>query len=390
MKKIAIVTTHPIQYNAPWFKLLANEAAIDVKVFYTWSQVATKEKFDPGFGKIINWDINLLEGYPYVFVKNSATNPGSHHRKGIINPTLIFEIEQWQPDTLLVFGWNFVSHFKCLKYFHKKMPVLFRGDSTLIDETFGLKTFLRRIYLRWIYSFVDFAFYVGQNNKQYFIKHGLQQQQLIYAPHATDNGRFAQPDDDYQQQAQLLKSQLGIKPTDIVILFAGKFEEKKNPFFLLDFLKHCTNPTLKLLFIGNGKLENVLKEKAGKDNRILFLDFQNQQTMPVVYRLGDVVILPSTGPGETWGLALNEAMACSKMVIASDKVGGAIDLIKNYENGLVISLNNVTPFYELMEKLLADKTIATTYGKKSFEIINEFSYSKIVNAFSLFIHQKNK
>ena len=118
--------------------------------------------------------------------------------------------------------------------------------------------------------------------------------------------------------------------------------------------------------------------------------FTPDVSVPIFKSRGDVVILPSTGPGETWGLALNEAMACSKMVIASDKVGGAIDMIKNYENGLVISLNNVTPFYELMEKLLADKTIATTYGKKSFEIINEFSYSKIVNAFSLFIHQKNK
>ena len=61
MKKLAIITTHPIQYNAPWFKLLAERKNIIIKVFYTWSQVLNEEKYDPGFGKNIEWDIPLLD-----------------------------------------------------------------------------------------------------------------------------------------------------------------------------------------------------------------------------------------------------------------------------------------------------------------------------------------
>ncbi len=45
---------------------------------------------------------------------------------------------------------------------------------------------------------------------------------------------------------------------------------------------------------------------------MIFLDFQNQQKMPLVYRLCDIFVLPSMGPGETWGLAVNEAMACKR------------------------------------------------------------------------------
>ena len=58
MKRLAIVTTHPIQYNAPWFRLLAESGITYPKVFYTWGQLEAEEKFDPGFGKKIQWERN--------------------------------------------------------------------------------------------------------------------------------------------------------------------------------------------------------------------------------------------------------------------------------------------------------------------------------------------
>ncbi len=57
--------------------------------------------------------------------------------------------------------------------------------------------------------------------------------------------------------------------------------------------------------------------------------------MPVVYRLGDVYVLPSCGPGETWGLALNEAMASGRAVIAGSQSGGARDLVKEPASGWI-------------------------------------------------------
>src|SRR5687767_11380417 len=97
IRKLAIITTHPIQYYAPLFKLLNQRGRIAIKVFYTWSQSAKGPNFDPGFGKKIEWDIPLLNGYDYTFVKNTSSKPGTHHFKGIINPTLNAEVEQWQP-----------------------------------------------------------------------------------------------------------------------------------------------------------------------------------------------------------------------------------------------------------------------------------------------------
>ena len=100
-RKLAIVTTHPIQYNAPLFKLLAERGNIHLKVFYTWSQ-ASEKVHDEGFGKEIQWDIPLLAGYEYEFIINTAKKPGNKSFYGIVTPGLIPAIEAYHPDAVLI------------------------------------------------------------------------------------------------------------------------------------------------------------------------------------------------------------------------------------------------------------------------------------------------
>lgn len=373
-KRLAIVTTHPIQYNAPWFRLLAESGETSLKVFYTWEQSQSNEKYDPGFGKVISWDIPLLDGYDYTFVKNISVDPGSHHFKGIDNPSLISEIKEWKPDYLLVIGWPFKSHLACMRYFKGRIPVLFRGDSTLLEERAGIKKLLRKPVLKYIYSFVDYAMYVGENNKQYFLAHGIKENELWYVPHAIDNERFAGTGDIYDIEVATWRQELGIGDDNVVVLYAGKLEPSKNVGLLLQMAGILTEDRYRFVIVGNGETEAVLKEQAKGDKRILFLGFQNQNRMPVVYRLGDVFILPSNGP-ETWGLGINEAMACGRAVIATTKCGGSIDLIK--DNGTIISPGDVMSAAAYIRKMTASKDGFKKEGARSKEIIADFSFERI-------------
>jgi len=380
MKKLAIVTSHPVQYNAPLFQLLAANNKIRIKVFYTWEQSGQGAKYDPDFGKHIEWDIPLLEGYEYSFVKNTAKDPGSHHFGGLVNPSLNLEIKEWGPDAVLVFGWSYHSHLRCIRYWHGRAPVFFRGDSTLLDERPGVRQWMRRLFLRWIYSNVDRALYVGTNNKEYFLRHGLRGRQLVFAPHAIDNHRFANPDDLYRPQAMEQRARLGIKEDDLVLLFAGKLEGKKNPFFLLELARRVNDPRLKVLIVGNGALEERLKQEAAGDERVKFLPFFNQQQMPVVYRMGDIFVLPSRGPGETWGLGANEAMASGCAVLLSDKVGGAVDLVDEGVNGIILKPEDWEKGANWVRQLLDDREKLDRMKAASRQRVNLFSYQTIVGA----------
>lgn len=375
MKRLAIITTHPIQYNAPLFKLLTERNKIKVKVFYTWEN--SKEKiYDHKFGREIKWDIPLLDGYDYTFVKNIAKHQGSHAFNAIDNPTLIKEIEQWQAEAVLIYGWNFKSHFKAMRHFKGKIPVLFRGDSTLLDETKGFKTLIRRIALTFVYKFIDYALYVGTNNKNYYLKHGVKHYKLIFAPHAIDNDRFFDTNREYEQKAKQWRQQIGFKENDIVFLFVGKFEPKKNPLLLIEAANHF--PEYKFLFVGNGTLENQMKAKATKN--VKFLPFQNQSQMPIVYRLGDFLVLPSQGPDETWGLTVNEAMACGKPVIVSDKVGCAIDLVENNKNGFIFTFNDKADFFQKLAKIASNKQNIENYSKYSLQKIRDWNFEEIAKS----------
>jgi len=390
LKKLAIITTHPIQYNAPFFKQLAQNNFLTIKVFYTWGQSKSGIINDPDFNIKREWDIDLLEGYDYYFVENIATKPGSHHYFGMNNPTLCKSINAFKPDALLVYGWSFKSHLAVIRHFKRKIPIIFRGDSTLIDESVGnlaiLKSFIRRIFLSWVYRHIDYALFVGKSNHDYFIQMGLKKQQLLYGPHAIDNQRFNSMSEEQQKALSKWKTDLGIDKGDFVFLFVGKMEPKKNPLLLLEAFKLISCPSAKLFFIGDGILLPIIQAAALIDSRIICLGFQNQTIMPLVYGLGNVLVLPSKGPNETWGLAMNEAMAAGLPVIASNKCGGAVDLVTSH-TGLIFESGNHEMLYKSMLHYINNRSICATNGLIAQEYIQKFKYSETINSLLLLINQ---
>jgi len=380
MKKLAIVTSHPIQYNAPLFRLLAERGKIDIKVFYTWGQTEQGFVYDPDFKKAFKWDIPLLDGYEKEFVENISKEPGAGHFKGIKNKDIIQRIDKYDPEVLLVFGWSFQSHLQVLRYYARNKKILFRGDSTLLDEQTGvsIRKIFRRLFLKWVYRHIDLALYAGTANKAYYLAHGLTEPQLIHAPHAIANERFEDINGVYEARANEWRNDLGISSNELVFLFAGKLEPKKDPWLLIEAFASLSAPDIRLVIVGNGILEQELKQKAAADQRIIFLDFQNQQQMPVVYRLGDVFVLPSRGPGETWGLSVNEAMASKRAVIVSNKCGCAQDLVSS--NGLVFEAGNKQDLQKALLYFAENRIEASQMGNKSFQLIRRFSHEQIAAA----------
>jgi glycosyltransferase involved in cell wall biosynthesis len=241
----------------------------------------------------------------------------------------------------------------------------------MLDEKKSLKSILRRIFLKWVYSHVDIAFFVGQSNLDYFKKHGLRKNRLIFAPHAIDNNRFSSNEENKNQAAEFRRS-LNISESDFVFLFAGKFEIKKNPQLLLEaFMSASFDKNIHLVFVGNGELESLLKSKSNS-NSINFIDFQNQSNMPGIFEMANTFILPSSGPGESWGLVVNEAMANGKSIIVSDKCGCAQSLVVQDLNGFVFQSQNIIELKQYLIKMVELYSLDNQMGLESIKIINDF------------------
>jgi glycosyltransferase involved in cell wall biosynthesis len=97
-------------------------------------------------------------------------------------------------------------------------------------------------------------------------------------------------------------------------------------------------------------LEKDLRQLAAREHlRVDFAGFKNQTELPAFYAAADVLVLPSDG-GETWGLVVNEAMACGLPAIVSDAVGCAPDLIQEGKTGFTFPLGSES---ELAARLMA-------------------------------------
>jgi glycosyltransferase involved in cell wall biosynthesis len=393
--RLAFIVSHPVQYYVPIYRGLAerirqaderpedqelerpkDESEITaIKVFYTWRDAGLAR--DVKFGKEFAWDIPLMEGYDFEVVPNTSAKPGSHHRQGLINPDLVARVKAWRPDVVHITGYNYVSHGQAIKNLSEvAIPVIFRGDSHLLDGRGPWwrwqmkKSLLSRVYSR------PLAFaYVGQANRDYYRAFGVPERKLLPVLHTIDVGHFAEPNEELEAKALEWRRELGIPDEHFVFLYAAKLEPRKRPMELLEAFLRADLPNTTLLFVGSGELEEALHEKARtrdektkrrKDqetktddgdlpaassaHRVVFLPFQNQSVMPVVYRLGDALVLPS-GYGETWGLAVNEAQACGRPSLVSDCVGCARDIVREGESGSIFRTDDWEDCVRVMRKM---------------------------------------
>jgi len=379
--KLAIVQSHPTQYFSPWFRHVAKNSGAEVKVFYLW-EFGVKAIPDIDFKTTFVWDIPLLDGYQSEFLPNRSRDPGTHHFRGLDNPTAVSAISAWQPDAVLIFGYGYATHLRLiLSPVLAHVPFLFRGDSHELfpkaSWRYHLGGLVRRLLFRRFQAFLA----VGKANTQYFRAVGVPESKIYRAPHCVDNVRFQNAAEQAEKDAVAWKQEVGIPEGAPVILFAGKFEAKKCPVDLLKtFLAmppiSGSRPQPVIFFVGGGTLEAQLRETAGAmiGKTVFFAPFQNQSAMPKVYASGDLLVLPSYGRGETWGLAINEAMNVSRPSIVSSHCGCSRDLIRQDETGWVFPAGDWVSLGKLLAEAMADPDKLKTMGLRARDYVAEFSF----------------
>jgi glycosyltransferase involved in cell wall biosynthesis len=115
-------------------------------------------------------------------------------------------------------------------------------------------------------------------------------------------------------------------------------------------------PGAKLIFAGEGPLRAELEKEArnmGIDRHTRFLGFVNQSRLPALYKLADMMVLPSTY--EPFAVVVNEAMCCGCPVMASDQVGAARDLVAPVAPDLVFPAGNVEALAAKLSSVARDR-----------------------------------
>ena len=378
--RLAVVAGHPVQYVAPWLERLAWEPRLDLKVFYLWD-LGVSEARDPGFLQPLQWDIPLLEGYQHVFITNRSKNPGNHHFLGYINPSLNRSLSEWKPDRVLLMNYAFLSYLLLIidpRFW--KILFFFRGDSHDLARSHGVRAWLGQTMRCLIFRRFAAILVVGQANRSYYRRCGVPASRLIDAPHAVDNDRFMAAAEWARRDALRRRELLGISPDDVVVLFVGKFVDVKRPFDILeafDQLPEGLRDGAALVFVGDGPHGPSLIRRArdrGLTN-VHVLPFQNQQAMPAIYALGNVLVLASQS--ETWGLVVNEAMNLACPAIVTDHVGCRGDLVVDGRTGWIYPTGDIAALNRCLHEALEDPDRLRAMGREARRHVASFNFDRL-------------
>jgi glycosyltransferase involved in cell wall biosynthesis len=371
--RLALVASHPVQYQAPWYRALS--AVLDLKVFFAHRSTPA-DQARAGFNVEFEWDTPVLEGYACEWLENVASAPGVDRFLGCNTPGIRTALERGGFDAVLVNGWHLRCYWQAIAAARQSgLPIMVRGDSQLETPRGPMIRAAKRLaYPRLVRQF-DVCLAVGHRNAEYYRCYGVPEDRIVRAPHCVDNDFFRRAAAAARREEVPLRRELGIGDDDVVFLFAGRLVEKKRP---LDFLKALDiaaaggRRTCGLV-VGDGPLKASVDEHRDRHGtRAVTTGFLNQRDLARAYAAADVLVLPSSC-GETWGLVVNEAMAAGLTAIVSDQAGCAPDLILEGKTGLTYPCGDVTALAQRMTSVIEQPALRADMRAHAGEHVSRFS-----------------
>ena len=393
-RRLAIFTSHPIQYQAPYFRALASSGRVEPTTFFG-SRHGLDVSLDSGFGTAFQWDVPLVDGYQHVFVDNVARHPDVSRFTGVRTSNFRDALARGHFDALLVLGWQTMAHVQAMQAaWSLGMPVIVRGESTLQRAPVrGARGAARR--LLWLparqqlyaaaFDRVAAFLVIGTRNRDYYRSFGVPDEKMFWAPYGVDNAWFALSEPARTFARARVRNAIGVGEHSVVFASSAKLIERKRPMDLLEAVSRARAQGVPAhaLFIGDGELRASLERRAaeqGIENAVTIAGFINQAELPAWYAAADALVLPSDSR-ETWGLVVNEAMAAGLPVVVSDAAGCAADLVEESANGWTYGCGDAAALADRLTRLAAlGSEGRAVLGKRSRAIVARFGIDVAASA----------
>lgn len=382
MTRLAVLISHPIPYFTPLYAKLAER--FDLTVLYA-SREGVEERFNEELGTTYSWGTDLLSGYDYRFLPSLRKERKIERFFGLINPQAFTLMNRNNFDLALIHGWATATMWLGFAgATARRLPFFITGDSADLYALPAWKATAKMLVLRSLFSAAAGALYSGTLNREFYEKYGIKRDRLFFGPWSVDNERFAPPTNPREAEDARLetRSRYGIDPATIVILFSGKFVERKRPLDLVESVGRArteTGASIEIVFAGEGPLRQAIEERA-KELKVVThqLGFVPQDDMPAVYQMSDVFCLPSEK--DPRGTVSNEAMAAGLPLVIAKGVGiwGEGDLLRHDENGYLIEIGDVAALSHYISHLATDRSVRLRFGTRSREIVANWSHDQYV------------
>ncbi len=387
--RLAYLVSHPIQYQAPLMRRIAQEPDIDLTVLFA-SDFSISDHKDAGFDAKVEWGVPLLGGYRHEFLPSirdlRRTGAATQINHGIFR-RLRGSAAAEGYDVLWVHGYSTVNAWHgMIAAKSLGVPVLLRAESWLGSrKRTGVRLALKRVFFSVLKGLVDATLPIGSRNAEYW-RYYFGEEMLMFAmPYAVDNEFFKRRSVEARACRAELQVDLRLDPSRPVILFASKLQRRKRCEDLLRAYFSLSpaagiEPHPYLVIVGDGEGRAALEAQTAASGfgSVRFCGFRNQAELPRFFDLASVFVLPSRH--EPWGLIVNEVMNARRPVILSDDVGCQPDLVTDGVEGFVYPVGDVDALAGALRRMFETPETGAQMGQAAFERVSHWSFEEDIAA----------
>ena len=372
--RLAAVTSHPVQYQAPLFRQMAAHDGLDLTVFYGHDGSVAGE-LDRDFGLRVAWDTPLLDGYRSVFLQRRSY--GLHGLQRLAaDARIIAHLRRGHFDAVFIHSYaTRLSFFAYLGALASRTPVLLRTESERLRPRALWVEALKQLALRLLFALTAGFLVIGKANRAFFEAYGVDPSRQFFTPYSVDNPYFSHQRQLVRPSRRELRQSHGWTDDVVVVGYSGKLIPRKGVDDLIDAVAALQDEGLRvgLLLVGDGRDRVTLEERVRARNMkwTVFAGFKNQSELAASYICMDAFVLPSRR--EPWGLVLNEAMLFGLPVLATNVVGAGLDLIEHGKNGYVFDVGNVGGLAQHLQHLARSADTRRQFGSHSETIVQRYS-----------------
>jgi glycosyltransferase involved in cell wall biosynthesis len=361
-RRLVILTEIISPYRIPLFNALGRHEGIDLHVIFL-------AETDPNLRQ---WQIYKEEiKFSYEVLPSWRKRLGKFH--ALLNRGLSKALAVAAPDLLLCGGYNYFASWQALLWARRRgIPFLLWSESNRQDlrSGYALVEFLKGEFVHRCDGFVV----PGQSAQEYLRAKEIQENCIFTAPNAVDNDLFASSAAAVRQEAAKRRRELDLP--DRYFLYVGRLVPEKGVFDLISAyarLDEAVRQQVSLVIVGDGPSRGHLEKETAAINPGLvnFAGFAQREQLVAFYALAQVLILPTYT--DTWGLVVNEAMACGLPVILSRAAGCAPDLVKENWNGFLVPPRDISALTAAMATLGNQPDLCGTMGANSMKHISHYS-----------------
>jgi glycosyltransferase involved in cell wall biosynthesis len=360
--RIVIITEIISPYRIPVFNALARRKEVELHVIFLAENDPTERQ----------WLVYKDEiQFSYQVLPSWRQRAGRH--TFLLNWGVETALRQAGPDFLVCGGYNYVSSWQSMRWARRNhVPFILWAESTPKDLRSGHAwiEFLKTKFLHGCDAFVV----PGTSSIEYLRNYGVPEEIILTAPNAVDTLFFSQRAEAIRRDAAMHRQALGFP--NRFFLFVGRLVQEKGVFDLLrayEALAPEVRKEMGLVLVGDGAARSTLEQHAAtiSPGAIHFAGFVQREHLATYYALADMLVFPTHT--DTWGLVVNEAMACGLPVISSSAAGCAADLIESGWNGRVADVGESGQLASAMEELARNAALRSLMSQRSTQRIAHYS-----------------